>query len=112
MGRRLHTTHMKKFKLFIKVLLFTGLVVGGLYLYLTNKETQSVTYQVKEKVEVKLSGVDEVKNREAFKKQMEMEAKRIYLQEEKSRIQKEYDAKLGEVEKQLEGIRKEEMSFQ
>ena len=63
--------------------------------------------------------LDEIRNREDIKKQQELIVQETYFVEEKAKAQADkdaaiakFDAQISSIEKQLEGVRSQKLSFQ
>lgn len=117
---------MKKRKSkFIALLIVVALVMGGTW-YASEHMSTTTVYSNQNQAEEKApepsvdnKKLDEIRSREAIKKQQELIVMETYLNEEKERIEAEkeaaiakFDAEIAEVEKNLEGVRAEKLSFQ
>ena len=107
---------MRKLKIVIWFLVLAGIAYfifqGDVKQWYHDMSTTTVNQAATPEAPKLPKGVEEVMNRADFKKQQELQAKEIYLLEEKKRVQAEYDAKLADIEKQLEEVRGQKVSFQ
>ena len=99
-------TKKSSFFFWLVVILIFG---GGYYGY--KIDTTQVTPIQEPVVEVKDSKLEEVMNEADFKKKMELEAKKIVFERERKAEIERHEAKMAEIEKELEAIRGEELSF-
>lgn len=103
----------KKIKkvLVLAVIAFVVFVSVKFYFSDMYKTITSENEYVAQPVEEK-TGVEEVKSRSSFKAHMQkiedIEAKKIYLSEQKSK----HTAELAQIEKDLESVRADELSFE
>ncbi len=88
-----------------------AVVVLGIYSYTPSETVYNAPEQIKVVTDEYQDSIEKVMSREDFKRQQELLAKEIYLKEEKSRIQTEYNAKLSKIEKDLESVRSEKITF-
>lgn len=109
-------------RIFIFVIIAFFIFVA--YQYKVSLSSDIQTPETTEQVKVENTGskIDEVMNEVDFKKKMELEAKKIVSEREKKaelarhdaevKAEKEkHDAKIAEIEKELEAVRAEELSF-
>lgn len=104
---------MKKFKIYSLLILAIACLAGAYWVYQSN--VGHIVYNSAEmpRLPSKMEkAIEDIMSREDFKRQQELRAKEIYLTEEKAKIEAEYKAKIDDIEKQLEQIRGEKVSFQ
>ncbi len=102
---------MKNKKLITFLIFLAILALSYGYLNKQNTVTYSESENKSPTLPVSNKGIDEVMNRAEFKKQQELLAKEIFLTEEKQRIEAELKAKIDSIEKQLEEVRSQKVSF-
>jgi len=108
---------MKRIKLLPFIVLFILISVGIFFLATNVKKTsQQDNEQILQSVNEKK--LEEIRSREGIKRQQELIVQETFLIEEKDRIKnekeeaiKQFDAQTEDIEKQLEAVREEQITF-